>query len=146
MEQLRFNNFTYTISTGENLPTNEIKLVPMLLQPLAENAIWHGLLPLSEKKQLQIRFHKKEDMLICEIEDNGIGIHQSLNNKKLLATTHYSVGIENVRRRIEVLNEKYGIFYRLDIKDKTCLAKAEGHGTVAVLFVKIPQIGDALFN
>jgi sensor histidine kinase YesM len=49
-------------------------MAPMLIQPFVENAIWHGLQKNKVKKKLIIRFYKAESDLICEIDDNGLGI------------------------------------------------------------------------
>ncbi len=56
-------------------------MAPMLMQPLVENAIWHGLHPKQGAKNLSIRFSGYGSNLICEVEDNGIGIVQSRQNK-----------------------------------------------------------------
>ena len=44
MEKIRFEHFTYSISIAPSLDAHETKIAPMLIQPLVENAIWHGLL------------------------------------------------------------------------------------------------------
>jgi hypothetical protein len=53
--------------------------------------------------------------LICEIEDNGIGIDRSSSKKQ--PDSHHSVGIENIKDRINLLNSKYHINCMLQIKD-----------------------------
>lgn len=133
MESLRFNNFSYRIFIDEQLNTNEIKIVPMLLQPLAENAIWHGLLPKEGEKKLLLDFHKNGNVIVCKVEDNGIGIQSSLAGKSKLQVTHRSHGIENVQHRIKVLNEKYEGQYKLEIKDKKEITGGVSAGTIASL-------------
>ena len=44
IEQLRFQNFTYTIDVDEEVNPDFIEVPPLILQPYVENAIWHGLM------------------------------------------------------------------------------------------------------
>jgi ligand-binding sensor domain-containing protein len=136
IEQLRFENFHYSIHTSVSLPTNEIKIPPMLLQPLVENAIWHGLQSNAGEKRLQLSFIQKGNILSCMIDDNGIGIKQSMS-KKIDAPGHQSIAISNINKRIELLNKKFSLEYKLDISDKTDLPGYRENGTVAVLTIPI---------
>jgi len=105
----------YAITVDKELDTTSIEIPPMLLQPLVENAIWHGLKPKNGNKKIDIRFLKEQGQLVCEIEDNGIGIDRSSAGKQ--ADTHHSVGIENIKDRISLLNSKYHINCMLQITD-----------------------------
>jgi sensor histidine kinase YesM len=105
----------------------------MLIQPLVENAIWHGLLPKENDKWVHIRFFRDTGQLVCEIEDNGIGIRQSLRNKAAGHKTHRSVGLNNIQERIALLNEKYRIRCALVIRDKTDIPGQTDTGTIITL-------------
>ena len=135
MEQIRKSNFTYVIDVDDDLHRNEILLPPMLIQPFIENAIWHGSSPSKEMK-LNIRFTRKKNELICIVEDDGIGIETSLNNKE--AQLNYQpVGISNIKQRIQVLNEKYDLQSTIDIKDKSGLHLNGDTGTIVTLQLTI---------
>ncbi|MGN6530646.1 MAG: ligand-binding sensor domain-containing protein, partial [Ginsengibacter sp.] len=56
MEKLRFENFSYSIDIDKNLDADETQIAPMLVQPLVENAIWHGLRNKENDRKLFIRF------------------------------------------------------------------------------------------
>jgi tetratricopeptide (TPR) repeat protein len=134
MELLRFDHsFSYHIEVDENISTEEVGVPPMMIQPLVENAIWHGLMNQSGDRKLFIRYKLKEDRLICEIEDNGIGIIQSSLSP---GHGHHSFGIENIRHRLTLLNEKYHLNCCLQIKDKSELDRNES-GTLAILTLPI---------
>ena len=137
MEKIRFADFTYTIDVNDNLPTDEILMAPMLIQPFVENAIWHGLQKKPGEKKLFIRFYRKEDQLVCEIDDNGIGILESQKNKSSLRPTHHSLGISNIQGRLAVLNEKYKMSCSLIIKDKSELPDTHTSGTLVTLRLTI---------
>jgi hypothetical protein len=139
MEQLRFPDFSFHIDVSKDLDRNEVRLAPMLIQPLVENAIWHGLLPKHNDKWVHIRFFHEQGRLVCEIEDNGIGIRQSLHNKTTGQNTNRSVGISNIQERIALLNEKYRIRCSLVIRDKTEIPGQTETGTIITLIFPARQ-------
>jgi ligand-binding sensor domain-containing protein len=135
MEQLRFANFTYAIDVSGEIDSNECRIAPMLIQPLVENAIWHGLLPKQADKSLRIDFFLRDGQLVCEIDDNGIGIRESLQKKGTERNGHQSMGIANIRQRIAVLNEKYHMSCSLCIEDKTDIPGRTDAGTLITLML-----------
>src|SRR4051812_11189353 len=88
-----------------------------MIQPLVENAIWHGLMLADDNKKILIAFAQHENKITCTIEDNGIGIHQSEKLKKINRTQHRSHGLDNLRNRIKIMNEKYDTACSLEIND-----------------------------
>lgn len=133
MEKLRFDDFSYHIEIDDRLRTGEARIAPMLIQPLAENAIWHGLRNKDGDRALCIRFSGDGNQVICEIEDNGIGLRQSLAGRSGALAAHQSVGIANIQERLRLLNEKYNMNCSLEISDKSELPGETGCGTLAVL-------------
>lgn len=133
MEKLRFEEFSYSIITNEESGISKANIAPMLVQPLVENALWHGLANKEGERQLFIRFFGDSHNLTCEIEDNGIGIRQSVKNKENILRAHHSLGIVNIKERLEVLNEKYNMQCSLTITDKSDMPGKTGCGTIAVL-------------
>lgn len=129
MEQLRFNDsFQYDISVAENINSKEVVFPPMMIQPLVENGIWHGLLEKEGARKLSIRYYIRKNTLVCEIEDNGKGIQKSPIDKK----DHQSIGIANVNKRLSLLNRKYKLHCTLEIMDNSTRAE-NAQGTLAIL-------------
>lgn len=135
MEQIRTDKFIYTLQVDEMLDLEELMIPPMLIQPFIENAIWHGQ-PAKGKMELTLEFFAEKGDLVCVIDDTGIGIEASLQKKDSTKNDHHSVGIENIKQRIRVLNEKYGTGCRLDIIDKTKLYDSAS-GTIVTLHFPI---------
>ncbi len=133
MEQIRNNNFTCGIVAEEELDPDEILLPPMLIQPFIENAIWHGVSGIRTNIHISIYFKKQGNHLVCFIDDNGIGIEQSLLNKKDAEHTHHSVGISNIKNRLHLLNKKYKQQCSVTIEDKCRLPGYEETGTLVSL-------------
>ena len=118
LESVRFKeSFTYTIHCDEEIETEEIKIPTLLIQPFVENAIWHGLLPARHEKRIIIRFTQCDNMITCLIEDNGIGIRESEKLKQMNGAIHHSLGLENLKKRIKIMNEKYDTNCALEIVD-----------------------------
>jgi LytS/YehU family sensor histidine kinase len=137
MERLRFDQtFTYLIDVDESVDEAEISLPAMMIQPLVENAIWHGLMYTDTKKELKISFAVVASRLYCAVEDNGIGIRQSEELRKKSRPVHRSVGLENLRKRISIMNEKYRTDCTLTITDVKESGET-GSGTRAVLEMNI---------
>jgi signal transduction histidine kinase len=85
-------------------------------------------------KKIIIRFEQVNDMVTCIIQDNGIGIRASEQMKR--ENKRPSVGLENLRNRIKIMNEKYNMNCSLGIKD---LSETDNSltGTRVVLKFKI---------
>ncbi len=133
MEKLRFKDFTFSIETDHDISANEENIAPMLVQPLVENAIWHGLRTAEGDRKLMIRFLKAPNGIICEVEDNGIGINKATLQNTGRLPDQNSFGIDNIKERLKVLNEKYQMNCSLEIMDKADLSNNKESGTLAIL-------------
>jgi len=101
-------------------------LVPsMLLQPLVENSIKHGLSSKVEGGTIRIRTERKGERLHLLVEDNGVGIPDS----KLATLLDGGIGVTNVNERLKVL---FGNQYRMWIDSQP------GHGTR--IEIEVPEL------
>lgn len=123
LEQLRFeNNFEFKLELNEALNLKDINIPPLLLQPIIENAIWHGLLPLKKlrKGKLIIKIYSIDNLLYLIIEDNGVG---RKNEKFDIGNLKESKGIMITKQRIQNLNIYYKTsradLYYEDLMDET---------------------------
>src|SRR5690554_5682972 len=73
LEKERFQERLEIEIDVENSILNEL-VPPMLLQPLVENSVKHGLSPLIDGGKISISIHKKNNKLKFEISDTGVGI------------------------------------------------------------------------
>jgi LytS/YehU family sensor histidine kinase len=121
LEQLRFD-FNYNIEVDPKIDQNLFMVPSMILQPVAENAILHGLQNKTGDKKLSIQIHKIESTIQISIEDNGIGIEAA---KKLKSNSN-GVGLRMNEERIQMMKEKYGGNYSFKLVD---LTEQNGKGT-----------------
>ena len=109
LEKMRFQkDFTYLITVSENIDPDFHKIPPMLLQPLVENSIKHGLLHQKGNKKVSVHFDidQEETYLICTVIDNGIGREKSAEIKAKNYATHNSFSTQAIEQRLELLNKK----------------------------------------
>lgn len=106
LEAKRLNNkFTYSISVEDDIDQHNTLVPPLLLQPFVENSIWHGLSNKKDEGVITISITSENGMLVCVVEDNGVGMQQTLNAENSLAVEKRSLGTKITRERIEVINE-----------------------------------------
>lgn len=104
LEQIRFNNFNFQITVGENIKENELKIPNMVLQPFIENAILHGVSHLQTNDGLiDLKFSLNEDVLTIDLTDNGLGISQNNHNN----SEHVSKALHMIKERLDILQQTY---------------------------------------
>jgi ligand-binding sensor domain-containing protein len=109
LEQLRFeNSFDYHVNIASELDTDALVIPALLLQPYIENAIWHGLMPLKNRKgSITLTIMEQDMFLKITITDNGVGRKASdLIKKKIVHKNHQSIGMELTGKRIEVFGQE----------------------------------------
>lgn len=106
LEALRFEDtLTYTVSIDESMNNDAIKIPTMLIQPYVENALKHGLLHRKENRKLDITFtQKQEDIILCVIEDNGVGRKRAAAIKEKANILHKSFATKATADRLHLLN------------------------------------------
>lgn len=95
LEKLRFG-FHWTVQIADNINPSTLDMPTLLLQPLVENAIKHGVSALGTGGMVGIRAFSEESDLLIEILDNGKGFPDE--------TDHQGFGIRLTRDRIQVFN------------------------------------------
>lgn len=129
MEALRFSNkFEYKIKVDSEVEKDYIEIPPLIIQPYVENSIWHGLM---HKKEgigiLLIEIKKENDILICTVEDNGIGRDAALKLKSKSAIKRKSFGMNITEERLKYINHKYKAHTNIEVIDlKDTLQKGIG--------------------
>ncbi len=111
LENMRLENkFDYRFNIDENIDLKSIMVPALILQPFIENAIWHGIMPSKNIGTVTITIQKKNKIIECIIDDDGIGRIVSAKNKYRNGdTVHESKGLHLTQTRLNldnVLNER----------------------------------------
>ncbi len=142
IENIRFDNqlqCDFIIHPAIDL--NKIKVPPLILQAIIENAVWHGLAPKKEDKKIIIKIEKEkinnQNFIHIEILDNGIGRKKAghIYNSKSNMLKKKPSGISITEERLKVFAEKYAKDYRFEIEDLID-EKGDPKGTKVILEIE----------
>lgn len=129
MEHLRLNEkFSYRVEYPPGLEIEAIEVVPSLVQPFVENAIWHGIGLLKGRKgNILVRFEQTSSKFIsCTVEDDGIGRVKAGLLKSEDYRKRQSKGVGIILDRMKVINSLYKTDYQIIIEDLTPMEAETG--------------------
>ena len=127
IEVVRFGRDKLRVVKELEAASLDVMVPNMILQPLVENSIKHGLAPKIDGGTITVRSRINEGLLIIEVEDNGVGIAVGGSSS---STSGSGIGLANIRERLHVL---YSDTARLELESKS------GQGTLVRIVLPIPQ-------
>ncbi|MDU5110654.1 MAG: sensor histidine kinase [Clostridium sp.] len=115
IQNIRYKNkFSYSIEFDEE--TLNLTSIKLIIQPLIENAIYHGMEYMSGEGDILVKSYKKNEDLYIDIIDNGLGMLQEVADKLLTEEVNNQqrkgsgIGLKNVHERIKLyFGEEYGL-------------------------------------
>src|SRR5580765_376141 len=129
IEVARFGHDNLDIIKEIDEVTLETFIPSMLLQPMVENSLKHGLAPKLEGGRIRLHADQRDGRLRLEIEDNGVGITE----ERMPHVYVEGIGLSNVRERLRVL---YGTDFSLEIESR------RGAGTL--IRIEVPELVPAI--
>ncbi|UTW63187.1 histidine kinase [bacterium SCSIO 12741] len=122
LEKIRLKDrIEYSIEIDPAVDTFEHLVPSLFLQPLVENAIWHGILPGHESGKVVIKVHPKDQGIEIQIRDNGVGF---LNKSKSLTFQEsretkdkHRHSLEVVQQRLKLMEKVYKTRFHLEIRE-----------------------------
>lgn len=140
IQRLRFGDrVNYKINVPPYLNLEQFHILPLLLQPIVENSIIHGLEGVTQNGHVEISFILEEPNLYVTIHDNGEGMDEETLQKlkdriyQKNLNTALSIGLRNINMRLTLM---YGKDYGLEVDSKT------GDGTTITLTLPLSKIID----
>jgi two-component system LytT family sensor kinase len=128
IEVVRFGRDKLRVVKELDPASLDVVVPSMLLQPLVENSIKHGLSPKVEGGSIYLRSRVKDSRLIIEVEDDGVGMGQA-QLEESSSWSGMGIGMANISERLQVL---YGDTARMTIDSH------EGKGTL--VRIRLPLI------
>lgn len=117
------NQFTYSFDIEEEcLPYLCNKIT---LQPIIENAIYHGINRMVDEGEIRIRIYGEGDDIVFSVSDNGVGMSKEQCGSILKSEPgdQTGIGIKNVNDRIKIyFGEEYGITIESEPDEGTCVS------------------------
>ena len=124
IEVVRFGRDKLKVVKELDPASLEVMVPSVILQPLVENAVKHGLAPKVEGGTIYLRSRMQEKLLIVEVEDDGVGIAEGASSSGT------GIGMANVRERLNVL---YNDLARVEVES------SPRTGTTIRLILPVPQ-------
>jgi tetratricopeptide (TPR) repeat protein len=136
LQKVRYTGkFDYRIQVAETIDIETIMIPPMLAQPFIENSIEHGIKHRDTPGHIDIRFNNRDNTLIFEVEDDGVGRQKAREIDLQREPGHRSMATSLTRDRLANLNRKRRKKIILEIID---LENAYGEATGTKVIFGIP--------
>ena len=126
IEEIRFGKDKLRIEKEIDAGTLGCLIPSMILQPLIENSIKHGIAPKIEGGRITIRATRHQDRISIEVEDNGVGMAE----EEIPKVYNSGIGISNIIERLKVV---YHSDYVFSVKS------FPGHGTFTHIEIPIQE-------
>ncbi len=135
IEVIRFGHDKLRVIKELDPASMEIVVPAMLLQPIVENSIKHGISPKITGGTITLRSRVSNGLLVVEVEDDGVGIVEPGSEASEWSTPQpgTGIGMANVRERLNVL---YSDAARVEVESRT------GAGTIVRIVLPVPQSGN----
>ena len=121
IQKFRYKNqFTYHFDVDEECLGYLCNKI--ILQPIIENAIYHGINRMVDEGEILIEVHQDQDDIILAVEDNGVGMteEQCQEIMKKERGDRTGIGIKNVNDRIKIyFGEEYGLSITSELDEGT---------------------------
>ena len=122
IQKLRFGDrVNWNFYLDDDVDLEQYRILPLLIQPVVENAIVHGLEGVAENGHISIILEKEKEQILITIRDNGDGmdeerlsqLRKNINKRK--KDDSASIGLYNINQRIKA---RYGVSYGMQIKSE----------------------------
>ena len=141
LEKIRFaHSFTYHFGIEPELKDYTVYIPPMIIQPIVENAIKHGLAPKNSAGHLEIRLEMVDDLLYCAVDDDGIGWEHSNSIKTGRLVKHESTALSVIKERLQIIKSFNGSVGKLEIIDKFKSGFGNKEGTLVEILIPIVKM------
>lgn len=129
------NQFTYKIEAEESCM--QFLCNKITLQPIIENAIYHGLDRMVDEGEITIRIYAQDEDIVMQVEDNGLGMTEEQCKEILLRESgdRTGIGIKNVHDRVQIY---FGEIYGLSIESEL------DEGTIVT--IRMPQVAEGEYD
>ena len=136
IQKMRFGErLNYTIRIDSHLDLTQYQILPLLIQPIIENAVSHGLEDTGKEGHVILKiFRSKDDLLIADVFDNGIGMSPEKLKDVIdhldipQPESDHGVGLYNINNRVHLF---YGKSYGLSLHSRP------GFGTLITLTIPL---------
>jgi two-component system sensor histidine kinase YesM len=136
IQKIRYKNkFEFEIEASEEIL--QYKTIKLILQPIVENALYHGIEYMDTEGLIKISASIVKDKILFEVKDNGLGISpdvlRNILSQEVKSKDGSGIGLKNVHER---LNIGFGKEYGLEIESEA------DEGTNVKIWIPIIKEGE----
>lgn len=103
LEAMRLGEkLTYSFQIDPDVDLKSLMVPALIIQPFIENAIWHGVVPKDHGGRVDVTVEGNEHVIVCIVEDNGIGRKLSKQHAPDPAMNHESRGVHLSQKRLDI--------------------------------------------
>lgn len=117
IQKIRFKDqFDYVIEADESAMS--CITLNIILQPIIENAIYHGINMLVDKGKIHVKVKDLGDSILMQVSDNGVGMPEKVLKSifEQEAASSYGIGVKNVHNRIQIyFGKNYGLSFKSEL-------------------------------
>lgn len=135
--ELAEEQLSWKIEVDERLDQDEVLVPTMLVQPIVENAIEHGIAPKKEKGSVHVTFKQDKEKLVCTVQDDGIG-RAAAQLKSAKKGISESKAMAITLDRLRLLQEETGMVASMEVID---LMTEEGMALGTKVVLTLPLKG-----
>jgi hypothetical protein len=137
LEQLRIpGQFEFSINIDADINVHKTEIPSMMLQPIIENSIRHGIKHLENKKgHIDISLRRHGEYVLCTISDNGVGRAKSGESKGSSFIENKSYGMEIVTRRLSAISFHHKNEGTIEVED---LLNTDGSSAGTKVTMQLP--------
>ena len=125
IEKMRFGD---ALNVEYDIKESDFELPPLSLQPIAENAVRHGIREKSGSGTVTIRSYRTDDTCVVEVKDDGAGFDTSILGEQEPDSEHNRIALRNVSVRVEQM-----------CQGQLTIDSAPGKGTVVTISIPIKK-------
>lgn len=125
IEKMRFGD---ALNVEYEIEENDFELPPLSLQPIAENAVRHGIREKSGRGTVTIRSYRTDDACVVEVKDDGAGFDTSILGDLKPDSEHNRIALRNVSVRVEQM-----------CQGQLMIDSTPGEGTVVTISIPIKK-------
>ena len=127
IQNIRYPNM-FEVEYDLDSSCNKFKIIKLVLQPLVENAIYHGVRNKKDKGKLRISTFQEEEKVVLTLEDNGLGMDEA-QVRNIIENKTIGIGVRTTKERLRVF---YGADHEFMVESQKNI------GTKII--IKIPKV------
>lgn len=135
LENDRLDHFiSFNISHDDTIKTETFMIPSLMIQPLIENSIKHGIIPKGESGEIDLKFIKRDSHIEVIVTDNGIGYYPSSMKK---SESNMGMSLQIIKERLSLMKDCHKFEFQINF---TNLYENQANKSGTKVRIKLPLV------